>query len=227
MDDTPVEPASSEIVTGSTTTKSLEILNIENKNDKINMPSVTVVGPPSHRTPAEIDHHKFSQWLQSNPDLSQPLGTRRRGNSVDEMHLYRQSLVESPQRSDSSDAPSPPPKSLRNSLTMNIKRLSLPRTPSLSSRSARWSGGNTHHSSRTPSPSIYHVSPPSQVPKITSTNPAALFCHEVHSQRTTSERCLIYATKINELHLYDCGLSEWVINMKSRGLFPLFRILEY
>jgi hypothetical protein len=164
-------------------------------------------------TVTEVNHHKFSQWLKSNPEFSQP---RKPG-----------SLAESPEPSDSgggSDAPSPPPKSFRNSLTMNLKRLSLSRTASLSSKSAqsrRWSGGNTHHSSRTPSPSIHRVSPPPPlVPKIKATNPAALFCHEVHSQRTTSERCLIYATKINELHLYDCGLSEWVVNMKSRGLLP-------
>jgi hypothetical protein len=182
----------------------------------------------SKGTVTEINHHKFSQWLKSNPEFSQPL----KAGSVDESHLYKQKLIESPEPSDSgggSDAPSPPPKSFRNSLTMNLKRLSLSRTASLSSKSARshrWSGGNTHHSSRTSSPSIHRVSPPPLVPRIRSTNPAALFCHEVHSQRTTSERCLIYATKINELHLYDCGLSEWVVNMKSRGLFsfPFFKI---
>jgi hypothetical protein len=228
VDDIPTEPASSEITPRSTTPKSRESSNIENKDtslDKTNIPSVTVVEPPSHRAPAEIDHHKFSQWLKSNPDVTQPLKTRRRGSSVDETHFSKQKLSESPERSDSgagSDAPSPPPKSLRNSLTINMKRLSLPRTASLSSRSARrWSGGNAYYSSRTPSPSIHQVSPSPQIPKITSTNPAALFCHEVHSQRTTSERCLIYATKINELYLYDCGLSEWVVNMKSRGLFPI------
>ena len=229
MDDIPTEPASSEIAPTSTTTKSLESLNIENKDSTLNnadIPSVTVVEAPSHRTPAEVDHHKFSQWLKSNSDLSQPLGTTRRRSSVDEAHLYKLNFRESPEGSESgcgSDAPSPPPKSLRNSLT---KRLSLVRTTSLSSKSPRrWSGGNTHYSSRTPSPSIHLVS---RVPKIKSINPAALFCHEVHSQRTTSERCLIYATKINELNLYDCGLSEWVVNMKSRGLFScriLFWIL--
>lgn len=228
VDDIPTEPASSEIAPRSATPKSRESSNIENKDttfDKTDIPSVTVVEPPSHRAPAEIDHHKFSQWLKSNPDVTQPLKTRRRGSSVDETHFCKPKLSESPERSDSgagSDAPSPPPKSLRNSLTINMKRLSLSRTASLSSRSARrWSGGNTYYSSRTPSPSIHRVSPSPQIPKITSTNPAALFCHEVHSQRTTSERCLIYATKINELYLYDCGLSEWVVNMKSRGLFPI------
>lgn len=203
-------------------------LESEDKDTAVDMADVTVIETPSNRTVTDINHQKFSQWLKSNPELTQ---NKRKSGSVDESHFYKHRLPESPEPSDSggaSDAPSPPPKSFRNSLTVNLKRLSLPRTASLSSKSARsrrWSGGNTQYSSRTSSPSIHRVSPPLLVPKIRSTNPAALFCHEVHSQRTTSERCLIYATKINELHLYDCGLSEWVVNMKLRGLFsfPFFR----
>ena len=230
-DDIPAEPA---VAPGSTlATRPLESLNIENNDtavdvfDKPDALSVTVIEPPSRRTtlPPEIDHHKFSQWLRSNPELSLPLENRRvrKGGSVDGAH-YKQRLSLSPQRRsmspEASEAPSPPPKNFRNSLTKSLKRLSINRTASLSSKSGRrWSGG-THYSSRTPSPSLRRASPPAQVPKMRSTNPAALFCHEVHSQRTTSERCLIYATKINELHHYDCGLSEWVINMKSRGLSP-------
>lgn len=215
----------------------LESTNLEGeiKDVTVDAADVTVVEPLCNRTVTEINHHKFSQWLKSNPELSQPLGNKQKAGSIDESHFYKQRLPESPEPSDSgggSDAPSPPPKSFRNSLTINLKRLSLPRTASLSSKSARsrrWSGENTHHSSRTSSPSIHRVSPPPPVPRIKSTNPAALFCHEVHSQRTTSERCLIYATKINELHLYDCGLSEWVVNMKSRSVFsfPLFLLHFY
>lgn len=234
----PADPASV-IVPGPTATEPPESLNIENKGtttaDEADIPSVTIVQPPSHSTtspaPAEIDHHKFTQWLKSNPELAQPLETKRarRGSSVDETH-YKQRPSSSPPRSmtpDSvggSDAPSPPPKSFRNSLTTNLKRLSLSRTASLSSKAARrWSAGSSaHYSSRTPSPSLRRASPPPQFQKIRSTNPAALFCHEVNSQRTTTERCMIYATKINELYLYDCGLSEWVVNMKSRGLFSFF-----
>ncbi|KAF8204890.1 hypothetical protein BJ912DRAFT_1073256 [Pholiota molesta] len=114
------------------------------------------------------------------------------------------------------EAPSPPPKSFRNSLTTNLKRFSsLPRTPSLSSKSARRSSESTRHSSRTPSPSIHMFSRPA-FKKIKATNPAALFCHEVHSQTTTLQRCAIYAAKINELYIHDCGLSEWVDDTKSR-----------
>ena len=226
MDDIPAESPSKIANTPESTTLK------KNKDAIVDMADVTVVEPPYNRTVTEIDHNKFSQWLKLNPELTQPHGNERKSGSVDESHSYTHRLPESPEHSDSegaSDAPSPPPKSFRNSLTVNLKRLSLPRTASLSSKSARsrrWSGGNTHHSSRTSSPSIHRVSPPLLVPKIKSTNPAALFCHEVHSQRTTSERCLIYATKINELHLYDCGLSEWVVNMKSRGLFLFIDIFK-
>jgi hypothetical protein len=222
LDDIPAESPESVIAPESTALES------ENKGATVEMADVTVIESPSNRSVTEIDHHKFSQWLESNPELTHPLGNIRKSGSVDESHSYKHKHPESPEPSDSGDAsyaPSPPPKIFRNSLTVNLKRLSLPRTPSLSSksgRSRRWSGGNTHNSSRTSSPSIHRVSSPLMVPKIRSTNPAALFCHEVHSQRTTSERCLIYATKINELNLYDCGLSEWVVNMKSRGLFSYF-----
>ncbi|KAF8803811.1 hypothetical protein BYT27DRAFT_7144427 [Phlegmacium glaucopus] len=210
-----------------TTTKPLNDSNMETTAealDTADVPSVTVIEPPprSNTLPADIDHHKFSEWLKSNPALLKPLENERKGGLADET-CHKQKLSESPERCMSpesghgTEAPSPPPKSFRNSLTTNIKRLSLSRTASLSSKSGRrWSGG-THYSSRTPSPSLHRVSPTPRFKKIRSTNPAALFCHEVNSQRTTSERCLIYATKINELYAYDCGLSEWVVNMKSRG----------
>lgn len=240
LEDTHAEPTSM-AVSESTTTKPLESSNKETTVEILEtsgIPSVTVIEPPSrsNTTPAEIDHHKFSEWLKSNPELSQPLETKRRGSSVDNTRRKHISS-ESSERSISPDpggssyeAPSPPPKSFRNSLTTNMKRLSLPRSASLSSKSGRdrrWSGGG---SSRTPSPSLRRVSPPPRFQKIKLRNPAALFCHEVHSQRTTSERCLIYATKINELYLYDSGLSEWVINTKTRGLshflfIPVFWIL--
>ncbi|PFH52633.1 hypothetical protein AMATHDRAFT_2028 [Amanita thiersii Skay4041] len=117
--------------------------------------------------------------------------------------------------------PSPPPKSFRNSLTTNLKRLSsLPRTPSLSSRSGKRSSIDTRRSSRTPSPSCHHQPDsmaPSQRQKIISRNPPAMYCHEVYSCKSAMERCEIYARKINELYNYDTGLSDWLYEAKSRG----------
>ncbi|EAU84506.2 hypothetical protein CC1G_00025 [Coprinopsis cinerea okayama7 len=128
-------------------------------------------------------------------------------------------------------APSPPPKSFRNSFIVqqtaaNLKRFSsLPRTPSRAStsRSDQRSSAETHYShrsSRTPSPvrsRQHHQQRPVVRRKRVDSNPAAMFCHEVYQQRTTAERCQIYIEKINELYIHDCGLSGWVLEMKYRG----------
>ncbi|KDR83419.1 hypothetical protein GALMADRAFT_235540 [Galerina marginata CBS 339.88] len=186
----------------------------------LDVPAVTVVEPllPSEpKEPEKIDHKKFDQWLKENPQLAQPFDDARRAMSLDEPRQDSLDRPLSPLSADhTGEAPSPPPKSFRNSLSNNFKRISaLPRTPSLSSRSGRRSSGSTRYS-RTPSPSLRHAPHPS-VKKIISSNPAALFCHEVHSQNTTLQRCAIYATKINELYIHDCGLSEWVVETKTRG----------
>ncbi|KAF8974654.1 hypothetical protein BDZ97DRAFT_1935452 [Flammula alnicola] len=189
--------------------------------DPADIPAVTVVEPPprSNTLPQDkIDHSKFDHWLKENPHLARPFEDARRSSSLDEPRRESFERPLSPLSADhTGEAPSPPPKSFRNSLATNLKRFSaLPRTPSLSSRSGRRSSGSTRYSSRTPSPSFNLSShPPFQ--KIKSTNPAALFCHEVYSQNTTMQRCVIYAAKINELYIHDCGLSEWVVETKSRS----------
>ncbi|KAK0206789.1 hypothetical protein DFS33DRAFT_619654 [Desarmillaria ectypa] len=91
--------------------------------------------------------------------------------------------------------PSPPPKSLRNSLTRGLRRMSLPRTPS-----------------RTPSPP--QLSPR---PKIKALYPSAMYCSELSAKLTTIERCALYTAKINELALYDCGLSDWLFEARLRN----------
>ncbi|KAG6903337.1 hypothetical protein C0995_013090 [Termitomyces sp. Mi166 len=115
------------------------------------------------------------------------------------------------------ETPSPPPKSFRNSLTTNLKRLSssLPRTPSLSSKSRRSSG--TYYSSRTPSPSMQSMPLPPPRPKIVSASPPAMFCAEISTKKTSLERCSLYAQKINELYMYDSGLADWTIEAKQRA----------
>lgn len=50
--------------------------------------------------------------------------------------------------------------------------------------------------------------------------PSAMNCNELHgrgNKLTSSEKCAIYRRKINELYMYDCGLSGWVEEMKFRG----------
>ena len=121
-----------------------------------------------------------------------------------------------------SQGPSPPPKSFRNSIASGLKRFStLPRSPSLSSRSPKRSSFSTVHSSRTPSPSYpyQHSStrPSYRRRKVITRDPAGLFCHEVHSIRSTSERCSIYIQKINELYNCDTGLMDWLNDGRGRG----------
>ncbi|KAF9521726.1 hypothetical protein CPB83DRAFT_887858 [Crepidotus variabilis] len=149
----------------------------------------------------------------------QPLEARR-ANSIDESHhersLERSSSPASHDHHYATDVPSPPNKSLRQSITKNIKRLSaLPRAPSISSKSDRRLSSEMRYSSRTPSPRHSGDSPQLSFKKIKSTDPAALFCHEVYGQNTTLQRCYIYASKINGLYLYDCGLSDWITEMKE------------
>ncbi|KAJ7591349.1 hypothetical protein C8J56DRAFT_825421 [Mycena floridula] len=114
-----------------------------------------------------------------------------------------------------STAPSLPPKSpkgFRNSLSRGLKRMSLPRTPSMKS-SSRSSSDGRHSGSlpRTPSPPLIRPRM-----KIKTLYPAAMYCHEVHGQRSAQERCTIYAQKINELYSCDCGLGDWVFEAQIR-----------
>ncbi|KAL0580797.1 hypothetical protein V5O48_001262 [Marasmius crinis-equi] len=53
--------------------------------------------------------------------------------------------------------------------------------------------------------------------RIINPSPAALFCSEVYSapkkSSTSAERCAIYARKLNELYMYDCGLGDWIVGV--------------
>lgn len=134
------------------------------------------------------------------------------------------------------ETPSPPPKSFRNSLTTNLKRFSsLPRTPSMSSRSSKSSrraSASAQPSPRTPSPlepvplplsaPVTFSLPASRPrPKIKSHYPSAMYCSEVFSRRNSAERCALYAHKINQLYAYDSGLGDWIIETRIRGTCQL------
>jgi hypothetical protein len=53
--------------------------------------------------------------------------------------------------------------------------------------------------------------------------PSAMFCNEIHTagkrKLSSSEKCAIYARKINELYMYDCGLTDWTLEMRFRGAY--------
>ncbi|SJL02177.1 uncharacterized protein ARMOST_05503 [Armillaria ostoyae] len=59
--------------------------------------------------------------------------------------------------------------------------------------------------------------PPSPRPKIKALYPSAMYCSELSAKLTTLERCALYTAKINELALYDCGLSDWLFEARIRN----------
>ena len=92
--------------------------------------------------------------------------------------------------------------------TFNSKRFSsLPRAPSISSGS-NFSRGY----SRTPSPL-----PPRRRKRVIEQWPLAMQYKDVLECKTPLERSLGYARKINELAMYDCGLTNWMDSVRVRG----------
>ncbi|KAJ2926216.1 hypothetical protein H1R20_g10894, partial [Candolleomyces eurysporus] len=210
---------------------------IEEREQEDSASSLSLSSPSK----SKHNHNDRSSWIEGRSIKSPSLESGARVSFEDERPSPRSSLSRSssvsPRSSRTGPAPSPPPKSFRNSLTTGLKRFStLPKGParSLSLRSVssgstsaqqRRSSGGAHQgysSSRTPSPSISYsrraVAPGKR--KIIDFNPPAMFCHEVHQQRTTAERCAIYAAKINELYIHDCGLGDWVVEMRFRTSHP-------
>ncbi|KAF7353033.1 hypothetical protein MVEN_01271000 [Mycena venus] len=53
--------------------------------------------------------------------------------------------------------------------------------------------------------------------KIVSRNPPALSSADLVGKKSALERCSLYAQKINELYMHDCGLSEWMVEARFRG----------
>lgn len=91
---------------------------------------------------------------------------------------------------------------------LNAKRFSaLPRAPSVS-RGPNLSRGY----SRSPSPL-----PPKRRKRVIEQWPAAMQHRDVLECKTPLERSLGYARKINELAMYDCGLTAWMDVVKARG----------
>ncbi|KAG1753787.1 uncharacterized protein EDB91DRAFT_1099828 [Suillus paluster] len=102
---------------------------------------------------------------------------------------------------------------------LSIKRFSsLPRTPSRMSLNQLYAGSK--RSSRTPSPSL--VGPailraPPPVQKVRSAWPPAMHFADVAVKKNPLDRSVGYAQKINELHMYDCGLGDWIVETRYKG----------
>ncbi|KAJ6627550.1 hypothetical protein B0H10DRAFT_2210457 [Mycena sp. CBHHK59/15] len=173
---------------------------------------VVIAAPPPRLE--SLPEQAAEEWQYVNRDLT---ASPSSDGHMSQDRVSWDSHSHSPRRSfDGLGAtPSPPPKSLRTSLTSNLKRFSsLPRTPSPSSKSLARSSSMRSHG-RTPSPCVPQPMPRRR--KIIAQNPAALYCSEVASRKNALERCALYAQKINELYVHDSGLGEWVLEVRFRG----------
>ncbi|KAJ7774244.1 hypothetical protein DFH07DRAFT_865974 [Mycena maculata] len=186
-------------------------------------PVIIPVPPPRMES---LPEQSGEEWTHVSRDLT---ASPSSDGHVPNDRVSWESYSDSPRRSQEQGigSTSPPPKSLKTSLTANLKRFSsLPRTPSPSNKSLARSSSTRSSIGRTPSPSVGSVplpSIPAQMPrrrKIISRNPPALFCSDVVSRKSAQERCVLYAQKINELYVHDCGLSEWVAGTQVRGSSP-------
>lgn len=114
--------------------------------------------------------------------------------------------------------PSPPPKSSRHlPSTMIAARRdgTLPRTPSntisiMSALTDLYPPSSPESPPTSPMKRLQHR-------RTKSLNPHAMMLGDAPNKKTALERCAAYANKINELYLYDCGLDEWISDVKLRG----------
>ncbi|KAI9447769.1 hypothetical protein H4582DRAFT_2068362 [Lactarius indigo] len=199
-------------------------------------PSTILVVPPERQ---QINYPIFQQIVQTVPVITQPAnddrdpttahppGLRRerswvsssndssRISSESGRHGFEDARPDLPQDSDGSPpsireiAPEEGPSSSpRRGVLTNLKRYSsLPRTPSTRSpRSTRMS-----IFTRSSSPESFSR------PRIRARSPDAMQFKDVLAKKTSLERAIGYANKINELAMYDCGLGDWVASMKERG----------
>ncbi|KAJ7638574.1 hypothetical protein FB45DRAFT_1023352 [Roridomyces roridus] len=167
------------------------------------------------RSPAE-------EWTYVSRDLTASPSYSDEVESQDHVSWESFSPRQSHERGDGHGAtPSPPPKSLRNSLTANFKRFSsLPRTPSPSHNSLSRSSSYRSRGPSSPPASVVPLPTRAPLVKSISRNPPAMSCADIVTRKSAQERCALYAQKINELYVHDCGLSKWVLDAHFRVSIP-------
>ncbi|KAJ7228932.1 hypothetical protein GGX14DRAFT_415824 [Mycena pura] len=186
------------------------IPDVDEGGKSIGVPSVVIATPRLE----SLREQSGDDWTHVSRDLTT-------SPSSEEHMSHSWDSHPPPAPSQDGATPSPPPKSFKTSLTTGLKRFSsLPRTPSPSSKSLARSSSTR---SQLPSPSAQVVSLPAPTPqmprrrKIISQYPAALFCGDMRSRKSATERCTLYAQKLNELYVHDSGLSEWLLEVQIRG----------
>jgi hypothetical protein len=114
------------------------------------------------------------------------------------------------------------PMSIKRALT-RLRRASaaLPRAPSRASltlSSPPRTPPRVSMSSVISSPPLPALPPPPT--RIIAPWPDALQFKDITNRKSSLERSIGYAQKINELYQYDCGLTHWIVNTTvTRGLF--------
>jgi hypothetical protein len=156
---------------------------------------------PTAAQPPELRRQR--SWISSSNDSSHVSSESGRRAFED----ARPDLIQEPNGSCPSIREIPPedgpPSSTGRGVLTNLKRYSsLPRTP----RSPRMSLCTRSSSPESPSR-----------PRIRARSPDAMHFKDVLAKKTSVERAIGYANKINELYMYDCGLGDWVASMKDKG----------
>jgi hypothetical protein len=185
------------------------------------VPPPTVLEPPRDlkRRPG-LDRE--DSWVSMKRDLHTPSSVSTEEIEPSDRYSIRSASLLSP-HVDAKDSTRGSSKTLKGTL---LKRFSsLPRSPSRKS-DKRLSASSKY--SRTPSPSSMPSSPPLPSPplppiprpvrKRKSRFPAALQCNEVYAKKSVLERSVVYADKINELYIHDCGLGDWLIGARLQGM---------
>ena len=174
-------------------------------------PSVESIPPPTPQKddPLPVPARPLSRSSSSTSRSSPPHPPRSRPVSL---HTKLTELPDVPPNSSGSPLvngrtqPSPATGGL------SAKRFSaLPHAPPVMSSSSL-----SYGSPRTPSPLLPPV--PKRRKRIVDQWPASMQYKDVLECKTPLERSLGYARKINELSMYDCGLTDWMDAVKTRGM---------
>lgn len=199
----------------------IDDIGLINAND---VPPPTVIEPPRSSDDSVARNDWVSLTAEDVPRVLTPTSDENAlsvdGNSY--MSLLRRSTSRSPPKVPKElgeeGSPSSSPRRL-GTLAANLKRFSsLPRTPSRRSEKRLSAGSRSSNaSSMSPLPEVPPLprSPP-PIHKIVSPWPSAMFYADVVAKKTALERSLGYAEKINELYIYDCGLSDFLEETRAK-----------
>ena len=175
--------------------------------DILDSPPVITAEPANNKLSSSTTHcpelSRERSWVSNSNDSAYSSSESGR-HAFEDMRSCAPQGLNGPHPSIKESAPDDGPfeNKWKRGLLTNLKRYSsLPRPPTKSPRMSIFS--------RSPSPK-----PP---PRIRAKSPEAMRFRDILNKRSALERAVGYAHKINELAMYDCGLSDWVVSVKERG----------